>query len=146
MAELGVMKACNAGEVTKAEMDKLSGLLASTDELNTKLLWGRVPDVSTAGSAALAVSPVAGTLSKIYTVLEGAIITADAVLTASVDGGTDVTETITIATASSAEGDVDSCTPADNNTVAVGSYIKLVSAGASGNVVGAPCVFVITLT
>ena len=146
MTELGVMKACNAAVITKDEMDTLSGLLATTDELNTKLLFGRVPDISTANSAALAVSPVAGTLSKIYTTIEGAIITADAVLTASVDGGTDVTQTVTIATASSAEGDVDSCTPADNNTVAVGSVIKLASNGASGNVVGAPCVFVITLT
>lgn len=145
-ADLGVMKACNAGDITKEEIDKLDGLVATTEELNTFLLFSRIPDVSTAASAALVVSPVAGILSKIYTVLEGAIATADAILTASVDGGTNITQTVTIAYDGSAEGDMDSCTPADNNVVAVGSVIKLVTNNASINAEGAPCVFVITLT
>ena len=170
--DMGVMKACNAAKISEDEMNKLDGLtantaelnildgvtadateinkldglLASTSELNSVFLFGRIPDVSTQNSAAFVVSPVAGTLSKIYTVLEGAIITAPAVLTASVDGGTNVTATISITHTSSAEGDVDSCVPADNNAVSVGSYLKLNSAGASGNTIAADVIFEITLT
>ena len=109
-----------------------------------KTFTARIPDVSTAGSAAFAVSTVAGTLSKIYTGLEGTIATANAVLTASIDGGTNITQTITIAYDGSAAGDVDSCTPADNNTVSVGSIIKLLTDNASTNAIGATVTFEIT--
>ncbi len=145
MTERGVLEACSKGVISLTEMNKLSGLTATTAELNTVVLTARIPDVSTASSAAFICSPVAGTLSKIYTVLEGTIATANAVLTASVDGGTDVTATVTIAYDGSAAGDVDSCTPADNNTVAVGSYIKLLTNNASTNAIGATVSFVITL-
>jgi len=144
--ERGILEAYAGGVISKDEIDKLSGLLATTEELNTFVLTGKIADVSTAGSAAYAVSPVAGTLSLIYTALEGTIATADAVLTASVDGGTNITETITIGYDGSAAGDVDSCIPADNNTVAVGSVIKLLTNNASTNAIAADVTFVITLT
>ena len=131
---------------TAEELNIMDGVTATAEELNTVVLTGRITDVSTVGSAAYATSPVAGTLSKIYTVLEGTIATADAVLTASIDGGTDITETVTIAYDGSAAGDKDSCTPADNNTVAVGSVIKLITNNASTNAVGACVSFVITIT
>ena len=120
-------------------------LTASATELNTVVLTARLPDISTASSAAFVVSPVAGTLSKVYTVIHGAITVADATLTANVNGGTDVTNTITVAYSGSAAGVVDSCTPGDNNTVAAGNYIKLTSDGGSTDACEATVSFVITL-
>lgn len=62
-------------------------------------------DVSTAGSS-FAPSPVRGTLVRGYSVLGGAITTADTTWTVEVNGVA-VTGTCTIATASSAAGDID---------------------------------------
>lgn len=117
---------------------------ATAEELNTKVLTVRLPDVSTASSV-FVVSPYAGTLSKAYSVIDGAIADADAVLTLNVNGGTNISETITIANSGSAAGDVDSCTPSAHNTVAVGDYIKITTNGASTNTVAATITLVITL-
>ncbi len=127
-----------------SELNVLDGITASTSELNTKTLTVKMDDVSTAGSVYV-VSPYAGTLSRAYSVIDGAIATADAVLTLNVNGGTDITNTITIAYDGSAAGDVDSCTPDDNNTVSVGDYIKITTNGASTNTVAATITLVITL-
>ena len=115
---------------------------ATATELSTKVLNCRIDDISGANTAYV-VSPFAGTLSKVWTVVSGDP-GADTVLTANVNGGTDVTATVTVADASSA-GDVDSCTPADNNTVTAGNYIKLTSDGAASNAVSVDVTFVITL-
>ena len=117
---------------------------ATAEELNTKVLTVRLPDVSTASSV-FVVSPYAGTLSKAYSAIDGAIATADAVLTLNVNGGTNISETITIANSGSAAGVVDSCAPSAHNTVAVGDYIKITTNGASTNTVAATITLVITL-
>ena len=121
-----------------------SDITATAAELNTVVLTTRLDDISTASSAYV-VSPFAGTLSKVYSVIDGTIATADAVLTINVNGGIDVTNRITIAYRGSGAGDVDSCTPDDNNTVAVGDYLKVTTDGASTNTVSAVISFVITL-
>ena len=129
---------------TAAELNKMDGITASTAELNSVFLTVKMTDVSTSGSVYV-VSPVAGTLSKAYSVIDGAIATADAVLTLNVNGGDDITNKITITQSGSGAGDVDSCTPNDNNTVAVGNYIKITTNGASTNTVAATITLVITL-
>jgi len=91
-----------------------------------------VPDVSTPSSAGYVIAPDAGTIVKAWSVIDTGIVTLDAVLTLSVDGGTDVTATITVAAASAA-GTMDSCVPLDNHYVNEGSVIKVISAGASTN-------------
>ena len=60
------------------------------------------------------------------------------------NGGTNITDTITIANSGSAAGVIDNCVPSDNNTVVAGNYIKLTTNGASDNAVSA--VFTITIT
>ena len=117
---------------------------ATASELSTKTLICEIDDIS-AGNVAYVVSPYAGTLSKVYTVIHGAITVASETLTANVNGGSDVTNQITIDQASSAAGIIDSCDPGDNKTVAVGNYIKLTSAGASTGPCKATVIFVITL-
>ena len=116
---------------------------ATADELNTYVLNVSLDDISTASSCYV-VAPKAGTLTRIYSVIDGTTGTADAVITANVNGGSNVSQTLTIANGSNA-GDLDDCTPADNHTVSAGQYIKLTTNGASTNVVSAVFSLVITL-
>lgn len=82
------------------------------------------------------VCPHAGTIAKIWSVIDGAVSTADITITANI-GATPVTNgVVTIATASSAAGDVDSATPTAANTVTAGQAINFVVAG--GGAGGSP--------
>lgn len=93
-------------------------------------------DVSTAGSTWVA-TPVACSISKITSVIDGAIATADAAITTEI-GGTAVTGgSLTIANSGSAAGDVDSATPTALNTLAAGQALEIITDGASTNTVKA---------
>lgn len=86
------------------------------------------------------VSPYAGTIEKIYSVIDGVVSTADITITAKI-GSTAVTNgVVTIATASSAAGDVDSATPTAENVLAAGAALNLVVAGGGSG--GSPRVHV----
>jgi|GEM_PF-237427 len=78
------------------------------------------------------VSPVNGTITKIYAVLEGAALAGgDATLTSKI-GPTAVTDgAITITQAGSAVGDVDSATPSAQNAVVAGNVISITVGGAN---------------
>ncbi len=90
-------------------------------------------DISTAGSVWV-VAPYAGDITKIYSVINGAITDADATITAEI-GGTLVTDSsITIANAGSAAGVVDSSTPSATRTVTAGQAIEIISDGGSTDV------------
>jgi hypothetical protein len=115
---------------------------ATAAELNTYILNTRIDDISTASSC-FVIAPKAGTISKIYSIINGTTSTADAVITAKVSTGTDITNTLTIANSSSA-ADIDIATPSDNNAVSAGDYIKLTTDGGSTNTVSA--VFTIEIT
>ena len=94
----------------------------------------QMTDVSTSGSYWV-VSPYAAKIKKIYSVLRGAIATANAGITVEI-GGTAVTGAgITIAYSGSAAGDVDSSTPTALNTVAAGQAIEIITNGASTNAI-----------
>ena len=81
------------------------------------------------------VSPFAGTIVKIYSVIDGTIASANKTLTASIGGVAVTNGAITIAYSGSAAGDVDSCTPTALNTVTAGQAIKIAAAGATTNAV-----------
>lgn len=101
-----------------------------------KFLTVDMDDVSTAGSVWV-VPGFACKIKKIWSVIDGAIATAPAVITAEI-GGTAVTgASISITHTSSAAGDVDSAVPTAANTVAVGQAIELITSGASTNTVKA---------
>lgn len=92
-------------------------------------------------------SPVAGTISKIYTVTDGAVGTADITITGKI-GSTAITNgAVTIATAASAAGDIDVATPTAANTITAWAAMNfVVTGGGSG---GSPRIHVvveITLT
>lgn len=91
-------------------------------------------------------SPVAGTISKITTIINGAITTANAILTGRI-GSTAITGgAVTIPFSGSAAGQVNSATPTALNTVAVGNNINFTSNNASINTVRATIVVEITLS
>ena len=116
----------------------------SIKNINQRSFTVKIDDVSTAGSYWVA-SPWAGTITKIYTVLEGAISGADAALSFEL-GGTAVTDGgITITQASSAAGDVDSSTPSAANTVTAGGAIEVITDGGSTGAVSVQVTFVLTL-
>ena len=101
-------------------------------------LTGRIADISTAGQVYL-VSPVAGKVTGIRSVIAGAIATADADLTGKINGSAITGGVVTVATSGSAAGDTDSATPTAANTVAVGDNIEIETDGGSTNVVGLLC-------
>jgi len=107
-----------------------------------------IVDMTTISSAAVVYlpSPVAGTITKITTIINGAIATADAILTGRI-GSTAITGgAVTIPFSGSAAGQVNSATPTALNTVAVGNNINFTSNNASTNTVRATIVVEITLS
>jgi len=93
-------------------------------------------DISIAGSVYV-VAPSSGRIEKVYSVIDGAIGTADAVVTVKINGMAVTSGVITIATAGSAAGNVDSCTPSAARNFVAGDYIELATSGASINTVQA---------
>ncbi len=83
------------------------------------------------------VAPVAGTIVAIRTVLNGALATGDATVTASIGGAAVTGGTVTITQAGSAAGDIDAALPTAANTVAVGDVIALTVGGTNSASVGA---------
>jgi hypothetical protein len=112
---------------------------ATAAELNETVLFLDIADGS-ADATYYLVSPHAGTISKIYSVIDGVVSTADITITANI-GATPVTGgVVTIATASSAAGDIDSATPSAANVLTAGQALNLVVAG--GGAGGAPRIHV----
>lgn len=76
------------------------------------------------------VSPIAGTIEKIYSVLNGgALATGDATLTGKIGATAITTGALTITQVGSAAGDVDSAVPTAANVVAVGDVISFTVGG-----------------
>jgi len=111
--------------------------------LKNIFLTGEIADISTASSVRIPiVDDMEGEVVDVRTVLGGAIITADAIVT--VSKGNASMGTVTIATAASAEGDIDSLQPtSDNRYVVAGDWLELTTNGASGNAV--PVGFTVTI-
>jgi len=122
----------------------MTDLTATAVELNQYSLTLDIADGSAEGVYYL-VCPHAGAIAKIYTVIDGAVSTADITITAAI-GVTGVTNgVVTIATAASGAGDVDVATPTAANVVTAGQAINLtVTGGGSGGSPRIHCVVVIT--
>jgi hypothetical protein len=95
--------------------------------LNWYCLTGEILDIGTATTKVFVV-PRAGYLREVHCVLNGAITTADDVITVAVDG-TNLSPTITVTQSGSAAGDYDSATYLA--AVKPGSRITLSNSGAS---------------
>lgn len=96
-----------------------TAVTATAVELNETILTMSIADLSAEATYYL-VMPHAGTVTKIWSVTNGAVATADVTITCNI-GATPITGgVVTIATAGSAAGDVDSATPSAANTVTAG--------------------------
>lgn len=99
-----------------------------------KFLTVQIEDISTAGQKYV-VPGFRGKIKNMWSVINGAIATADADLTAKI-GGTAVTGgVITVTQSGSAAGDVDSATPSGANTFSPTDAIEIETDGASTNTV-----------
>lgn len=131
-----------AGVTVDSSTLALNGLTATAAELNDSFIHLDIADGS-AEAVYYVVSPHAGTISKIYTVTDGAVGTADITITAAI-GVTGVTNgVVTIATAGSAAGDVDSATPTAANTVTAGQAINFTVTG--GGAGGSPRIHLVAV-
>lgn len=108
-------------------------------------LTAKISDVSTASSI-YTVAPYAGTVTKIYCVIDGTLATADATITTSVGGVPFISGDLTLTYSGSAAEDVFTSTPTANNTVSSGDVIKSATDGASTNTVAGYIVYIITLS
>lgn len=101
-----------------------------------------VPDLAGAiGTTRYIVSPVAGTITRIQSIIDGALTVGDEVLTANIAAVAITGGAITITQSGSAAGDVDVVTPSAANTVAVGSKINVAFTGTNTATVSASIVF-----
>lgn len=83
------------------------------------------------------VSPVAGTITKIKSVIDGVLTVGDATLTGKI-GAVDITTgVLTIANAGSAAEDVDTCAPSAANVVAENNVISVTVGGTNNTASGA---------
>ena len=108
-----------------------SGTWTSKETLHGETLTGYIENIS-ASSTVYVPIPFAGTISKVVTVLEAAISSANATLTVKNAAAASM-GTITVAQSGSAAGDVDTLSPSSNNTVAADSFITIASDGGSTN-------------
>lgn len=116
-----------SGSFSLVSPDSITGL----NNANSMTLDIYFDDIQTAHSH-FVVAPIAGTVTKIYTVIYTSFTTADNVITTSI-GGTPLTNgAITITQSGSAAGDVDSSTPTAANTVSAGQAIEIASDGGAG--------------
>lgn len=75
------------------------------------------------------VAPVAGRVTKIYSITEGVLTTGDATLTGKINGAAITTGVLTITQAGSAAGDVDQAVPTAANVVAAGDKLSMTVGG-----------------
>jgi len=109
---------------------KTQSLKVNNVDIGKVFLTGEIANISSAASSWV-VSPIAGNITKIQTVIDGAITVGDAAITFEI-GGTAVTGgSITIAHSGSGAGTVDSCEPTALNTVAAGGAIEIITDGGS---------------
>jgi hypothetical protein len=105
-----------------------SQVTSSAAQLNDDVLTLDIADAS-AEAVYYMLCPYAGTITKIWTVIDSAVLTADVTLTAAI-GVTAVTNgVVTITQAGSAAGDIDSATPTALNVVTAGQAVNLTVTG-----------------
>ena len=122
------------------ELAVLSALTATAVELNTYTVSLDIADGSAEG-VYYVVCPHAGSISKIWTVTDGAVATADITITGAIGGTGITTGVVTIATAASAAGDIDSCVPSALNIVTAGQAVNFTVTG--GGAGGSPRVHLV---
>ncbi len=143
-AEITNAEVTELGTIAEADFDALSQLAQSGTELNQRVLQLKINDVSSAGQV-YATIPWDCTLTKVDTVLNGAITGGDAAITVKNNAGS-TAGSITVANSGSATGDKDSVSPSSNNTFSAGDLLEIETDGGSTNAIALDitCLFTIT--
>jgi hypothetical protein len=118
---------------TAAELNQMDGVVSTAAQLNSFHLTVDMTDIS-AASSVWVVSPYAATITKLYSVINGAITIGDAAITMEIAGTAVTGGGLTIANVGSAAGTVDSATPTAANTVTAGQAIEIITDGGSTDV------------
>jgi hypothetical protein len=140
-----VMTATGAGGIVFKKLDP-ENLDASTIKNTNKIYLNyELVDISTAKSDWLVV-PVAGKITKIWSVIDGAITVADAILSFEIATVAVTNGNITVAFTGSAAGDVDSSTPTALNVLAAGQALEIITNGGSTGSINATLTFEIDIT
>lgn len=134
--------AANADEIYIANGSG-SGTWTSGD--NNIYLQLELDDVSSASSTWLP-SPCTGTITKIQTILHGAIAGSDAAITSELNGVAVTGGALTITQSGSAAGDIDTTSPSNNRTLAVGTKIEIITNGGSTNAIRLSIILTVTPT
>lgn len=96
--------------------------------LNKVYLTINIPDLSTTASYWMVI-PLAGNISNVWSIIDGALATGDATITLEKAGVALTNGVITITQSGSAAGDIDSATPSAGNTFTAASAVEFVVAG-----------------
>lgn len=97
-----------------------------------KMIVTVTPSIDLIGANAAVVrwvSPVAGTIDKIYSVIDGAITVGDATITGKIGAVAITNGVITVTQAGSAAADMDVATPTAAKTLAVGNVVSFTVGG-----------------
>lgn len=128
----GVSISGTAITASAAELNLNDDQTATAVEVNQTILTLDIADLS-AEAVYYLVMPHAGTISKIWSVIDGAVGTADVTITAAIGAVAVTNGVVTIATADSAAGDIDSATPTAANVVTAGQAVNFtVTGGGAG--------------
>lgn len=92
------------------------------------------------------VAPFAGTVEKIYSVIDGALTTGDATLTGKIGGSAITDGVVTIAQAGSAAGDVDVATPSAAKAFVAGDTLEVTVGGSNDAAQNARVTFLCSAT
>jgi len=113
-----------------------SGVVDTNNVIGTGKIYLNVTmaDVSTAASVWV-VAPVACTYTKMWSVINGTIATAPAVITTEIAGTLVTNGGMSITDTSSAAGDVDIATPTALNVLTAGQALEIITSGASTNTI-----------
>jgi len=136
-----VYGANGSGSGTWAKVDAANIDTASIKNSNLIAITYNFINISTASSQWVAV-PLAGDIQKIYSVLQAANGSGNAVFTFEIATVAVTTTALTIA-ASGAAGDLDSTTPSGANTLTAGQAIEIICDGGSTNAVNAAITFLL---
>ena len=108
-----------------------SGAWTAKETLVGETLAGYIDNISAVSTVYVPI-PFAGTISKVVTVLEASIASADSTITVKNAAAASM-GTITVEYSGSAAGDVDTLSPSSNNIVTANSFITIASDGGSTN-------------
>lgn len=117
-----------AGTGKNAPVMDILGNIAAVAATPSQLLSLDIADGS-AEAVYYVVAPFAGTITKIYSVIDSAVLTADITITGKIGAAAITNGVLTLPLASSAAGDIASCLPSALNTVTAGQAINFTVTG-----------------